>query len=326
MSNAVIMLTPLLVLLILAVFGFAGCARFTEAPTPPVTLPGPPLVIAPPDPVPTKPAAEAYVELVAGSPVIPATPGFAALWPFNETGGNVANVVGTHNPGSNGLYAAPSVPVGTGYKVGQDGVLFTKDKADHAPAFDGTGAWVEVQFNGAFNPVKNAPSGFTVELWVKPNPTAGGATQVLISSHRFDSAGAQQGYEIALVRDPAQQNQQVRARVFANGTMTTATAKPTQGDSTEWRYIVFTYRATSATTAVVSIEVKIVKSSGAFLDGPHGANYEPVLSAKPSSLRFGAGHAAGQTAENFFVGRMDNVAIYNAILSQKSKDDRFGSF
>jgi hypothetical protein len=321
MSDAMIVLTPLLILLILAAFRFTGCGSFGSTPEQDKkTVTGPPLVIAPVDPPPVKPPT--YEELITS------TAGFAALWPLNETGGNAANVVGPLNPAANGVYTvAGGQPPGSGYTIGQPGVLNPKDPADFAPSFNGTAAFVQVQFNGPLNPVK-AVAGFTIELWVKPNPTALTLTQVLVSSHRFDSGSVQQGYEIALIKVQGQANHQVRGRVFANGAMSQAIVQPLQGDPDEWRHIVFTYEQLAAFSGpTVSIQVRLAKSTGSFKDGPHGANnYAPVTSAQPSTLRFGAGHQTGQTAGDFFAGQIDNVAFYNAAMSQADIDKHFNMF
>lgn len=324
MSNALILLTPLLVLLILAVFGFTGCTPFSAAESPPEPAPPPPPpVVTPPVPVPPVPVPTPAATYKA---VVASTAGFAALWPLDETGGNVANVTGPLNPAANGVYtSAGGAPAGTGYTLGGNGVLFHKDTTDFAPEFDGSAGYVEVQFNGPLNPAKSVP-GFSVELWAKPNPTAGGTTQVLISSHRFNSTGDQQGYEIALVRNPPQLNQQIRVRVFANGAMGQAMVQPLQGDASEWRHIVFTYQILPAVGQTVTLLVRLAKSTNPFKDGPHSATYESVISTTPATLRFGAGHSAGQPAENFFAGRIDNVAFYNAVLTQGDIDKHFNLF
>lgn len=321
MSDKLILLTPMFVFLIVAVFRFAGCAPFSEDRSEATgTVAGPPLVAGPGDPsVPPPPPGPTYEDVVKN------TAGFAALWPFNESGGNVANVVGPLNPAANGLYVAPGVPAGTGFSVGQNGVLFPKESNDFAPSFDGTAARVEVQFNGPLNPDKSVP-GFTIELWVKPNPNLGPVTQVLLSSHRFDSAAVQQGYEIALIRNPAQPNQQIRGRVYANNTMTEMTVTPLTGDPGEWRYVVMTYETAVAVPRTVSLTVRIAKTPDTYKDGPHSAAYESVIATKPSTLRFGAGHAIGQTAENFFAGELDNIAFYNVALAQADLDKRFNMF
>ena len=320
MSEIVMLLTPLLVLIILAVVRFTGCSSFTSAPDPPKTVTGPPLVIAPPDAVPPPTTPVTYEDTIKN------TAGFAALWPLNETGGNVANVVGPLNPGANGVYTTRGgVPAGSGYTIGKNGVLFHKDSKDFAPLFDGTASYVEVPFNGPLNPVKTVP-GFTIELWVKPDPAFAGATQVVLSSHRFDAANNQQGFEIALIKNAAQPNHQIRGRVFGNAAAGQAIAQPLQGDPAEWRHIVFTYEISPTQGPTVTMQVRLAKSAGPFKDGPHSCSYESVITAKSSTLRFGAGHGMGQSPDNFFSGQIDNVAFYNAVLPQSEIDKHFNMF
>jgi hypothetical protein len=252
------------------------------------------------------------------------TPGFAAFWPLNESGGNIANVVGPLNPTANGLYLAPGVPAGSGYKVGQAGLLFAKDNTDLAPSFDGTAAYIDIPFNAPLNPDKKVP-GFTIELWAKPNPGAGSQVQVLISSHRNDGPGVEEGYEIALVKNAGQPHQQVRGRVFGDGTTTEMLVQPLMGDPAEWRLITMTYEPGTTVNRTVSLLVQVGKTTNPFKDGPHSASYEAVVMAKPSTLRFGAGHASGQTPGNFFVGQIDDVAFYNAAVPQTEIDKHFAA-
>ena len=321
-ETAILFLTPLLVLVILALFSFTGCTPFTAAEVPenPKTVPGPPLVVAPPD-KPPPPVTLSYQD------VVKATAGFAALWPLNETGGNIASVVGSLSPAAQGVYNSKApAPPGSGYKLGQNGVLFPKEAGDFAPEFDGTVAFVEVPFNAPLNPSKMA-AGFTVELWIKPNPAAT-APQVVISSHRFDAPGSQQGYEIVLIKDPAQAHHQIRARVFGNiPGPTEAVVQPLQGDPAEWRHVLLIYEVMPATGPTLTLVVKLAKTANPYRNGPHTAAYETVTSAKPSSLRFAAGHAATtQQPENFFAGRIDNIAFYNAVLPQSEIDKHFNMF
>src|SRR4051812_14893487 len=101
MNELLIALTPLIVLLILALFRFTACPKFGTQET------AAPAGGTPPTPVPLT-----YEQLVAS------TMGFAAHWPLNETGGNVATVLGPLNPSANGKYLG--TPLSTNLKFGQD--------------------------------------------------------------------------------------------------------------------------------------------------------------------------------------------------------------
>ena len=108
--------------------------------------------------------------------------------------------------------------------------------------------------------------------------------------------------------------------------MTETLVTPLQGNADEWRHIVLTYEQSATVGPLVTLQARLAKSANPFKDGPHSAKYEAVVSTKPSTLRFGAGHAAGQTAADFFAGRMDNVAFYNALLVQADIDKHFAAF
>lgn len=322
MSSFIFFLTPVLVLLVLAFFGFTGCGSFSaeETPEKPTKAPGPPLVVGGPDkPPPPPPVTLTYRDVVT------ATVGFTALWPLNETGGNIANVVGPLNPAAQGAYySKQGAPIGSGYKLGQSGVLSPKEAGDFSPEFDGTAAWVEIPFNAPLNPGKMVP-GFTLELWIKPNPATTAITQTIISSHRFDSANLQQGYEITLVKDPAQPNHQIHARLFGNiAAPTDAVVQPIGDDPAAWRQVVLIYEIQAAIGPTLTLLVRVAKSMNQYKSGPHSAVYEAVTSAKTSGLRFAAGHAVtSQLPENFFAGQIDNVAFYNTVLPQAEIDKHF---
>jgi hypothetical protein len=320
MNDTLILVTPLLALLVLAVtFRFTGCSTFGSSPPEIKTVTGPPLVIEDPAIVPPPPpTAASYRDVVS------AAPGFAAFWPLNETSPNIATVVGPLNPGANGVYTSGPGAVGAGYTLGNSGVLSHKDPSDFSPAFDV--GYVQVPFNGQLNPPKTV-AGFTIELWAKPNPNLGGATQVLISSHRFDSGTDQQGYEIALVKLPGQTVQQVRVQVFGNvGTPSQAIIPPLGGDAAEWRHIIMIYRLDAVVGGTITAYARVAKSTNGLKEGPHSGKYEAVISTSPSTLRFGAGHATGQGPTNLFVGQIDNVAFYNAVLDQNEIDKHFNMF
>jgi hypothetical protein len=305
MNDTAIVLTPLLVLLILALFRFTGCKSFGAADPPPTTPPG-----SPPPP-------QTYEQMIA------ATPGFAAHWRLNETGGNVAKVLGPLSPAADGIYKSPGG--GAAVSLGKPGVLSHKDSKDFAPEFDGTGGFVEVPFNAVLNPAPNVA--FSVELWVKPNPDApaGVNAQVVISSHKTDPAN-KRGYEIALVKKTGEPHQQIRARVFSTGAgPSEVIVQPNQGDRLDWRHIVLTYQGGGGGNTL-TLYVRVAKVSGLFKGGPlAGALYENVLAGNPATLRFGADNQ-GANGSNFFAGRIDEVAFYNAALSETEIEKHFKAF
>lgn len=318
MNELLILLTPLMVLLVLAAFGFSGCGKHLPLSDDPELPDRKPEDKPPPDdpppptpPTPSLPAAQQYEAAVTG------TAAFAAFWPLNEPGGNQATVVGSLNPAANGSYVG--IPLGSTEGPGKQGVLYSKDTTDLAPDFSGTAAYVDVPFNAQLNPTPGV-TGFSVELWVNPATNAAPGEQVLLSSHRFDSAGEQQGYEIAFERHGTPASKEIHARVFANGGVSEISQLMLDQDSPDWLYIVFIY-TNDGVKSEITLLVGVATTKIQFKAGPKTAVYESVLPAKQATLRFGAGHAIGQTATGFFAGRVDNVAFYNAPLSQGTGGD-----
>jgi hypothetical protein len=317
MNDQLIVLTPLLVLLILAVFRFTGCSSFTSA-EPPAQKPADPGTGTPPPTNPPQPgqppaAAPTYEQVVTG------TAGFLAHWPLNEPGGDLAHEDGKLLTTADGSYIT-GVPKGAGMNYATPGVL----PADAAAEFLGSVAYVEVQqFQATLNPPNSVGIGFSVELWIKPNLALGTATQTVISSHRVDPGNKHQGYEIEVIRVPNEPHQQVRARVFAGAAQTEVVAQPATGNGNpdDWRHIVLTYEGGPASR--ISLYVRVAKNMNLFKGTLSPASYQNVTSANPATLRFGANHGAGQVAGNFFAGKIDEVAFYSSVLAQGDIDKHF---
>jgi hypothetical protein len=209
------------------------------------------------------------------------------------------------------------VPTGTvGRTLGQPG------KIGRAPELHGTESYVEVPFIPALNPQNTLA--FSVELWVKPNPALGDNTQVLISSHHFDD---ERGYEILLYRERNQPHQLLRGRVFSSGAaaLGEVTIQPalTDGDPKEWRYIVMTYEGNTSGVGTLTLHLRFASKTQWMLGSKPGAVYAIVNSASSATLRFGSSHRSGQDDGNFFAGQIDEVAFYNAVLTQGDRDAHF---
>lgn len=310
MTDALIVLTPLIVLLILALFRFTGCGSFGTAPSAETPEPAAPVVT----PTPTPPAPPTYEQVVAK------TPGFAAHWPLNETAGNIASVKGMLAPAANGQYVT-GVPAGTGLKLGEPGIPFKSGDSNLAPEFAGTAAYVDVPFNAPLNP--SNMTAFSVEVWVKPTTPGNADTQVVVSSRRVNT---ETGYEVSLVRLPNEPHQQIRGRVFSPTGPVQVTVQPNVGDPQDWRHVVFVYAGNPDGSGTITLYVRIAKSPGLFQGGPVNvpiSGYVNIDPSTPATLRFGASHRGGQDPGSFFAGRIDEVAFYNGVLSLSDIDQHF---
>jgi len=303
MIDALLLLAPVLVLIIVVLFGFTGCGSFGSADPPPAQQQQQP---------PTTPPATPYADSVKG------TGGFLALWPMNETSGTVAkatssiiNLDGEYKPG-----AAP----------GAEGAFIHKEpNANFAPQLNGTSGYVEVPFNQQLNPSTN-PIRFSVELWVKPaGAIPAGAEQILISSHHTSAGGNNRGYEILLVGTGAG-HATVRGRIFhINDGVTSVDITPIAGDPVAWRHVVLTYDG-----PVNTLRLYATVTATTFDKTPRQAtgNFSPVQAGGGGErpLRFGAGHLQAGGPEKFFAGRVDEVAFYQAVLPDVTVEAHFKLF
>jgi hypothetical protein len=332
MNNVLILITPLLVFLLVALLGFVGCGEVLpasadpqeEPPEEPPKKPQEPFNPAgtykPPSGPHLPPTALSYQDLVTSAK------GFAAFWPLNEIAGTMVSYVGTLTPPANGEFktaAGASAPFGS-YSLGKEGVLFPKDQMDFAVDLDGTGSFIEVPFVGALNPV-STPTGFSIELWAKPDLTRGADRGGLVSSHHIESATSQQGYEIALLKVPGQAHQQVYGRVYGGASMVTSeiSVQPDDGDPSDWRHIVFKYGFVAGKGFQIFLRVQVLKSTLVYrAESTTPILYDNVLPAKPSTLRFGGTHLP-QNVSAVYSGLLDNIAFYNAMLDDSVFDDHF---
>ena len=305
MVETLIFLAPLLVLAIVAVFGFTGCGKLLSAPADDPVTPGPQTPTTPQTPKPTP-----YAK------VVEAEPGFVAHWGLDETTGTTA-LVTPPALNLNGQYQSGANP-------GSPGAFSLKEPGtNHAPTLTG-GGYVEVPFSVLLN----VDSGFrfSVELWARPlGPIPAGVEQILISSHHTAPGGNERGYEIALVGNGAA-HATVRGRVFSTGAAPViADFTPTQGDAVAWKHIVLTYDGSGGPlgkklTLWVSITGAAVTN---FKDAT--GTYSPVQNNQ-RTLRFGAGHLQAGGPEKFFAGLIDEVTFYNVVLPQVTIEKHFKLF
>lgn len=298
MTEILVVLAPLILFVIVVLFGFTGCGGepFTSRDTPPDQ---------PPE------TGEPY------NKIIEATTGFLALWPMNETSGTTASATSAIS-NVDGVYQPGAAPGGAG------AFSHKEPGANFAPDLDGTTGYVEVPFNAALNPEMDLR--FSVELWAKAGgDIPAGEEQILVSSHHISTGGNNRGYEILLIGAGAG-HATVRARVFNIDTgVTSVDVTPGAGDPLAWRHIVLTYDGPVTT---MRLYVNVAKT--AFDTTPHeeSAEYSPVQAggAGERPLRFGAGHLQAGGPEKFFAGRIDEVAFYQVVVPDVTVEEHFNLF
>jgi hypothetical protein len=148
-----------------------------------------------------------------------------------------------------------------------------------------------------------------------------------VSSHRIISQNNQQGYEVGLLTVPNQIHQQVYGRVYSSGGVQTMTEisvplPDTAGDAADWRYIVFRYKW-DVTKGFVDLRVQMRTSKAVFSAVQKEAWYDKVAEPDTETLRFAANHQSTPGLA-LAAGTLDNIAIYDAPLSDQAMQDHFG--
>jgi len=264
------------------------------------TVAGPPLTIAPPDPV----ATPRYPNVILGEP------GVVGYWRLSEPAGSGVAVDSSKGKPVAGAYSVGADP-------GHDGVLrLGNDALDLAARFDGVQGRVTVPFDLLHSP----PTAFSIEAWVRPSTPLAQGQHVVVSS--FEGGNTSRGFVLAIVK-PAAGNMVARARV-GDGTNTPVQfdvdlGAPTTGG---WWHVVVTYRRTGAGAALDS---KLrVYLNGALPPGgelptaanPKQVDYQALQPTSTTPLVIGA-QVTGSPPQpnNAFFGDVDEVALYNVELN-----------
>jgi hypothetical protein len=298
-----VLLAPVLLLLIVVWFGFVGCGSFgTESQT-----------AAKPDSQVEPPAIFVPVPTVTYREIVLNTPGLKALWPLDETSGNITSVV---LPLGSPLIDVDGTYTQVGVTVGENVVGGVLQKGNRAPRFAGTNGRLDIKYNKQFNIDKALR--FSVELWMKRDLASITSQQVLVSSRL---AGNQsRGYDIILLLPPSVPQPTIRARVFAPGDTSNVDVLLTQGDPAAWRHIVSVY---DGPTKTLTLYVSVVGLANPVVNVASNVNYEPIPEGG-STLRFAASHTQqAANAQNFFAGWLDEVAFYEGALTLKEVKDHF---
>jgi hypothetical protein len=233
--------------------------------------------------------------------VILGTPGLVSYWRLGEKSGAVAEDIGPAK--RNGTYKG-SVTLGQTV-----GALAARDPLDKAAEFGAGNDHVEVQWTGLHNP----PS-FSLEAWIRPGASSDQA--IVISSWRLDQ-NVTQGFDVGVPRTGAPR---IRGRIGTGSGGTREVEWPVTGPAlgAVWRHVVLTYDGSSKALQL------FVDGNAAALES--GLDYAANDDAS-QPLRIGAGRQLNQPAQtgpaNFFLGPIDEVALYNTALSATQVQDHF---
>ena len=245
----------------------------------------------------TTPGESGYADLVKN------VTGFTAHWRLDDTTSNQAKVLGSLSPTADGTYRLEGVT------LKQPGA----DPNNSAVVLDGAKGLVDVPYHALLNTADS----FTIELWAKPNPASAAATQVLISSHDIDGT-RQRGYDLAFLRVAGDPNTRVRARLFHNAAPAfELTVTPNVGPPDAWRHIVMVHDNTNPKDKKLIVYVGVKGTPDHFIERLNGIGGYNIAPKDSVTLRFGAGHDAATAAVDFFAGSLDEVAFYNAAMTQK---------
>ena len=221
-----------------------------------------------------------------------ATHGAVAYWPLNETNGTTASdYFGGHHGAIIG-----------NVQLGQPGprppVFGGMDDANLAPVFDGSaGTRLDVPYAPALNPAV-----FTAELWVN---CTGGSDTVRSPLGSRDTSPQNNGYYFYALDAAAGRRWSFRT---GNGTNWSALDGPVVVEN-EWTHLAGLYDGTNQQFFV----------NGA-LAGSVATNYA-VNTAR--LLRIGGGHNETVPGTYFFLGSIDEVALYNRAFTAAEVQEHY---
>ena len=213
----------------------------------------------------------------------------SALWRLNEGGGTIAyDSVGGHN----------AVYTGT-LTYGVTGAVSN----DTAVEFDGSSGYAAAPYSAGLNP--QGP--FTIEAWVRPNsvPNSSG-TPCPVSSAQFN--GDRSGWQI---RERDTGYQFVLYNHVGSGTAANVLGGGTPSTSA-WTHLVGVYDGVNARLYVNGSLANSAVASG------FTANYNDGVNA-PGPFTIGA----RSSLDNFFSGRVEDVAFYNRALTASEVQSHF---
>lgn len=292
MTESLVLTIALLALPVIMLLAFAGCVGDDPAPSPP-PLPTTPPPATPPPPV-TPPATPPPAKPPTYGEVITAEPNLVSFWRLDdgvpETGDTTAKDSAPVAP-KNGEYKnLPAV------SRGQTGAL-KSDLNNKCVEFQGTSGYVEV----SFDPLRNPPLSFSVEVWLKPTPSALDPQSILSSCETGVGGVIERGFALEILQAPTLR---VRARV-GNETPTPSEIEASLGDGSQhdgWRHVVMTFNGATGKLALY------VNADDGKPDAEGLGTYK-ALTVSSTPLRI-----ASNLAGALFSGRLDEVALYRVAL------------
>lgn len=288
MNATVIVLVPVLVLGVVILLAFAGCAPFDAASGPEEPDPA----TKPPGTTPTTPGTGTGTpQVTTYAQTILQETGLRSYW---RLGDPTASLVALD---SEPTLPKPGVYLGAVTR-GEPGALTPGSGAgDKAARFDGAG-YVQVDHDNLLNP----PMAFSVEAWVRPALTQADSVTVVDST----DPGAKTGFALEVKRSNAGVDSAV-AQVGDGSAFNKLSVDLGPGTTHDgWRYVVMAYDKPSK---VLSLLVH----DGATLASQNlpGIDFTP---AAAGAFRIGAGRDGGDDPKSFFVGHLDEVALYDRPL------------
>lgn len=287
MNPTVVVLVPVLVLGVVTLLAFAGCKPFDAADDPPAQ-PGP--ATKPPG-TPTTPGTGTAQVTTYAQTILQET-GLRSYWRLGDPAASSAAVDSEPTMPKPGAYLGSVIR-------GEPGALTpTSGAGDKAARFEGAG-YVQVDHDSLLNP----PMAFSVEAWVQPALTQADTVTVVDST----DAGAKTGFVLEVKRNNAGVDSAV-AQVGDGAAFNKLSVDLGPGTAHDgWHYVVMAY---DKPTKVLSLLVH----DGATLSSQNlpGIDFTP---AAAGAFRIGAGRDNGDDPKAFFVGRLDEVALYDRSLN-----------
>jgi hypothetical protein len=251
--------------------------------------------------------------------------GLLAYWRLAETAGNSAADSGPF--GRNGVYKG-------GPALGQEGALAEKQPGDTAVLFGGTDDFVEIDVGtvaglpaGAPDPLL-PPQSFSIEAWVSlaADVAPGGFETLFDSLH--NAGGTARGFSLSVTRGdtPALHGFVGTGATGGLGEVFDEVSLELPADvlGGAWAHVVLTHEDAGPNGRLTLNLNWVDPASGAPRNDVESATVVYARDqAQTQPLRIGAAGDAEGDPNNFLAGRIDEVALYNAVLTPTAINEHF---